>query len=59
MSKKREIKVASDGGPELTSAGVPWSEVPEFARENRRRARCLSCQSDQKRKQNLHSSEGK
>jgi hypothetical protein len=32
MSKKRETKVASDGGPELTSAGVPWSEVPEFAR---------------------------
>jgi hypothetical protein len=21
-----------DGGPELTSAGVPWSSVPEFAR---------------------------
>jgi hypothetical protein len=32
MSKKRETKVASHGGPELTSAGVPWSEVPEFAR---------------------------
>ena len=32
MSKKRETKVASDSGPELTSAGVPWSEVPEFAR---------------------------
>jgi hypothetical protein len=32
MSKKRETRVASDGGPELTSAGVPWSEVPEFAR---------------------------
>ena len=32
MSKKRETKVASDGGPEITSAGVPWSEVPEFAR---------------------------
>jgi len=32
MSKKRETKVASDGGPELTSAGVPWNEVPEFAR---------------------------
>src|SRR6516164_6247253 len=32
MSKKRETKVASDGGPELRSAGVPWSEVPEFAR---------------------------
>jgi len=32
MSKKRETKVASDGGPELTSAGVPWSDVPEFAR---------------------------
>jgi hypothetical protein len=32
MSKKRETKVASDGGPVLTSAGVPWSEVPEFAR---------------------------
>ena len=32
MSKNKETKVASDGGPELTSAGVPWSEVPEFAR---------------------------
>jgi hypothetical protein len=32
MPKKRETKVASNGGPELTSAGVPWSEVPEFAR---------------------------
>jgi hypothetical protein len=32
MSKKRDTKVASDGGPEFTSAGVPWSEVPEFAR---------------------------
>jgi hypothetical protein len=32
MSKKKETKVAADGGPELTSAGVPWSEVPEFAR---------------------------
>jgi len=32
MSKKRETKVASDGGPELTSAGVAWNEVPEFAR---------------------------
>ena len=34
MSKKRETKVASDGGPELTSASVPWSEVPEFARRD-------------------------
>ena len=32
MLKKKGTKVASDGGPELTSAGVPWSEVPEFAR---------------------------
>jgi hypothetical protein len=32
MSKKNAPKLASDGGPELTSAGVPWSEVPEFAR---------------------------
>jgi hypothetical protein len=32
MSKKRDTKVASDNGPEVTSAGVPWSEVPEFAR---------------------------
>jgi hypothetical protein len=32
MSKKRETAVVSDGGPEFTSAGVPWSEVPEFAR---------------------------
>jgi hypothetical protein len=32
MSKKRDTKVVSDGGQEFTSAGVPWSEVPEFAR---------------------------
>src|SRR6516164_11718423 len=32
MSKKRKTTVTSDGGPEFTSAGVPWSEVPEFAR---------------------------
>jgi hypothetical protein len=32
MSKQNGSKAASDGGPELTSAGVPWSEVPEFAR---------------------------
>ena len=32
MSKKMGTKVASDGGSVLTSAGVPWSEVPEFAR---------------------------
>jgi len=32
MSKNKESNRASDGGPELTSAGVPWSEVPEFAR---------------------------
>src|SRR5262249_3747352 len=32
VSKKRETKAPADGGPELTSAGVPWSEVPEFAR---------------------------
>jgi hypothetical protein len=32
MSKKRDANVASAGGPEVTSAGVPWSEVPEFAR---------------------------
>ena len=32
MSKKIETEVASDDGPVLTSAGVPWSEVPEFAR---------------------------
>ena len=32
MSKNKGTKVASDGGPEFTSAGVPWSEVPEFAR---------------------------
>ena len=32
MSKNKETTVASDGGPELTSAGVPWREVPEFAR---------------------------
>ena len=32
MSKNEETTVASDGGPELTSEGVPWREVPEFAR---------------------------
>jgi hypothetical protein len=32
MSRKKGTQVASGGGPELTSAGVPWSEVPEFAR---------------------------
>ena len=32
MSRKDGSKTASDGGPELTSAGVRWSEVPEFAR---------------------------
>ena len=32
MSKSKKTKVASDGGPERTSSGVPWSEVPEFAR---------------------------
>jgi hypothetical protein len=32
MSRKKGTKIASDGGPELTSAGVPWSEVPGFAR---------------------------
>src|SRR4051794_5969233 len=34
MSKNKETAVASDGGPELTSAGVPWREVPEFARHS-------------------------
>src|SRR5262245_46637517 len=32
MSKNKESNRASDGGPQFTSAGVPWSEVPEFAR---------------------------
>src|SRR5262245_21137904 len=32
MSKNKESNRASDGSPEFTSAGVPWSEVPEFAR---------------------------
>jgi hypothetical protein len=32
MSEKTETEVTSDGGPEITSAGVPWSEVQEFAR---------------------------
>jgi hypothetical protein len=32
MSKKKGPKVVSDGGPELTSAGVPCGEVPDFAR---------------------------
>ena len=32
MSKEKGTKAVSDGGPDLTSAGVPWSEVPEFAR---------------------------
>ena len=30
MSRKKGTKVASDGGPELTSTGVPWSEVPGY-----------------------------
>jgi hypothetical protein len=32
MSTKKRSKAVRDGGPDLTSAGVPWSEVPEFAR---------------------------
>jgi hypothetical protein len=32
MSKKMETNVVSV--PEFTSAGVPWSEVPEFARRD-------------------------
>jgi hypothetical protein len=32
MSTKRKNKIASNGGAELTPAGVPWSEVPQFAR---------------------------
>ena len=32
MSKKNEPKTASDGEPKFTSAGVPWNEVPDFAR---------------------------
>jgi hypothetical protein len=34
MSKKMQTTAASDGGPDLTSAGVPWNEVPEFARDD-------------------------
>ena len=34
MSKNKETTFASDGGPALTSAGVPWHEVPEFARHH-------------------------
>ena len=32
MSKNKETEVASGGGAELTSAGVPWSKVPASAR---------------------------
>jgi hypothetical protein len=32
MFKKREITIVPDGGPEFTSAGVPWSEVSESVR---------------------------
>jgi hypothetical protein len=32
MSKKERPHAVFDGGPDLTSAGVPWSDVPEFAR---------------------------
>lgn len=32
MSKKLDSNVTSDGGSILTSAGVLWSEVPEFGR---------------------------
>src|SRR5215470_17720920 len=31
---KRIIHAAPDGGPEFTSAGIRWSEVPEFARQD-------------------------
>jgi hypothetical protein len=34
MSRKDGSKVASDGGPEFTSAGVPWSEVPELSQQD-------------------------
>ena len=34
MSKNKQTTIASDGGRELTSAGVPWREVPEFARHH-------------------------
>src|SRR5262245_51283565 len=32
MPKNGKGKLASDGGPLLTSAGVPWNEVPESVR---------------------------
>lgn len=32
MSKKNKHNFRSEGGPDLSSAGVPWSEVPEFGR---------------------------
>src|SRR5262245_1646594 len=32
MSKHRRGNRASGGGPEFTSAGLPWSEVPEAVR---------------------------
>jgi hypothetical protein len=32
MSKKKRPHAVSDGGPDLTSADVPWSDVPEAAR---------------------------
>src|ERR1700738_349376 len=34
MSKKNGYSFRSEGGPDLTSAGVPWNEVPEFARRH-------------------------
>jgi hypothetical protein len=31
MSKDKPVTILPDGGPDVTSAGVNWNEVPEFA----------------------------
>ena len=34
MSKDKPVTILPDGGPDVTSAGVNWNEVPEFARHH-------------------------
>jgi hypothetical protein len=34
MSKDKPVTILPDGGPAVTSAGVNWNEVPEFARHH-------------------------
>jgi hypothetical protein len=34
MSKEKPVTILPDGGPAVTSAGVNWNEVPEFARHH-------------------------